>query len=735
MTSTYSINANPYPEWDLYFDEVAYDEESSILSKVNAVENYLLSNPNFIFGNDFFSIDIDKLSNNESFLAQWINFKHDLRDDPTETLNCVKLAVHHVKANKETNTQSDIYREVSSPIKLRILNYDTKLKLNDIKVDWYGKLVTIIGCVIRVGKVQELITNLTYVCSDCYKEVDVKQKNGVYRFSSITCDSCGVAINQLDLSSPEVKSVPFQVVRLQEQFGEINNLGTIPRVLDVELLDEWVNTCMPGDEVAVTGIIKMHGTDNGRLNRAKSNYSDLYLEAVTVENTKHKINGDEASKHDFSISDLKSIRSIYNSPDILSLLVHSLCPGIYGHEMVKMGLLLSLFGSVSNKKNFRSNIHVLLVGDPRLGKSQLLHACSRVSPKGIFVAGNSSTSSGLTVTMVKDANTNEYALEPGALVLADGGNCCIDEFDKMPTQHDALLESMEQQSVSVSKSGVVWTLPARTSILAAANPKKGRYDPSISVMKNLNISEPLLSRFDLKYLLLDKPNKELDKYICSQVMNFQNSSKGSCNALKQYIENRINSRMDRNLLEQILIESLGKTRVIPHWLLRKYISYARRYVRTRTSPEVAEVVLNYYLALRETCPSVDLRLLETLLRLLSARACIELREEPTITDALEIIELLHLTLICYLEPSFSRPSNISYGLTKSKNPHVHFAQMLEREAVAKEGKKTFANSELYEIGHKLKLEKSKVLQIIDKLNQQGILLKINTGSYQFVDLK
>lgn len=185
---------------------------------------------------------------------------------------------------------------------------------------------------------------------------------------------------------------------------------------------------------------------------------------------------------DFSKKDLYGIREVLEpGVDTFKLLVNSLCPQIFGHEMVKAGLLLVLMGGRqridgkdSTGVSTRSNPHILVVGDPGLGKSQLLSATCRAAPRGVYVCGNSATSSGLTVTMKKDPDSGELCLEAGALVLGDQGVCCIDEFDKM-TEHYSLLEAMEQQSISVAKAGMVCNLPARTSIIAAANPIGGHY--------------------------------------------------------------------------------------------------------------------------------------------------------------------------------------------------------------------------------------------------------------------
>ncbi|XP_020596573.1 probable DNA helicase MCM8, partial [Phalaenopsis equestris] len=276
--------------------------------------------------------------------------------------------------------------------------------------------------------------------------------------------------------------------------------GRVPRTVECELTLDLVDSCIPGDDVTVTGIIKVINNymdiGGGKSKAKNQGLYYLYLEAVSVRNSKsysvseeyHPRNSETKSNmlydlHTFSQRDLEFIVKFSGEygPDIFRQIVQSFCPSIYGHEFVKAGITLALFGGVQkysmdeNKVPVRGDIHVIIVGDPGLGKSQLLQAAATVSPRGIYVCGNATTNAGLTVTIVKDHMTSDYAFEAGAMVLADGGLCCIDEFDKMSAEYQALLEAMEQQCVSIAKAGLVASLSARASVLAAANPVGGHY--------------------------------------------------------------------------------------------------------------------------------------------------------------------------------------------------------------------------------------------------------------------
>ena len=724
---------NPYLGWKLYFDDEEYKKNSPIIKKINTMERFLELNSELIEKSEIgsvFNIDVNLLYDSEVFTESWPNFKSELQNNPQHVLNCLGLAIHKVRADRyeEQNDETIDVENANVVIRVRIKNYDPIVMLKDIKVNYYGKLITVRGCIIRVNRSCHMSSVLILLCSKCKLPYPVKQKSGIYTPKK-KCDICGGMKFEPDLSSPYVETIPIQIVRIQEHFGEEHDdQGRVPRVMDIELYEDLVDTCMPGDDVTITGIVKMQGTDNGKI---KANVvSSLYLEATSVVNNNSKTKNNTGFSIEFSQKDYQSVKDIYQSSDILSLLVHSLCPGIYGHEMIKMALLLSLFGGSSKHANLRDNIHTLIVGDPGLGKSQMLQACARVAPKGIYVSGNASTSSGLTVTLVREQN--DFALEPGALVLADRGCCCIDEFDKMPTQHQALLEAMEQQSVSVAKSGVIWSLPSRTSILAAANPIGGRYDKSKILSRNLNMSQPLLSRFDLIFLLLDEPDKDLDNFMSGHVMLMHTGGEH----IKNQEFGRYNEQPDNemnSLRKRLIGTSRNSIHLVPSSVLRKYISYARQYVKPILSSVSANVLQKYYLSLRKKLDSVVNispcnRQLEALIRLTEARAKLDLREETTEQDALDIVELIQNTVLGMTDEktdyTFLETSKSSRSAVKA------FVKLLMK--ASESNSNLYSTNDLKTIAIKGKIAASDVPGVIDKLNEQGILIKRAKDLYKFM---
>jgi DNA helicase MCM8 len=308
------------------------------------------------------------------------------------------------------------------------------------------------------------------------------------------------------LQRQSVLASDYQRVKLQELDSYDDDIARVPRTFDVEFRGNLVDCCISGDVIDVVGIVKTFQAAKTFARNTEAGLHQLYILANSVAKSKSSSERNESTvgqkRHrensrmdsgdvSFSTQDLQDIRSIALTRGCLSLLCASFCPGIFGHELVKTGLLLGLFGgsrpndevesadadignvhSAAQNGNIsiRSDIHVLVVGDPGLGKSQMLRAAAALSPRAIFVCANTATTAGLTVAVCREGSKGDVNIEAGALVLADRGVCCIDELDKMSSDPHSLLEAMEQQQISIAKSGVVTSLKSRCSILAAANP-------------------------------------------------------------------------------------------------------------------------------------------------------------------------------------------------------------------------------------------------------------------------
>lgn len=553
-------------------------------------------------------------------------------------------------------------------------------------------------------------------------------------------------------------TVDWQTIRVQELMSDDQReAGRIPRTVECELSQDLVDSCVPGDMVTITGIVKVSNIkDGGFKNKNNKCLFLLYIEANSVSNSKgHKgKDTDESVSHgasmDFSLKDLYAIQEIQSQENLLKLIVSSLCPTIYGHEVVKAGLLLALFGGCQkyvddkNRIPIRGDPHILVVGDPGLGKSQMLQAVCNVAPRGIYVCGNTTTTSGLTVTLSRDSATGDFGLEAGALVLGDQGVCGIDEFDKMGNQHQALLEAMEQQSISLAKAGIVCSLPARTSIIAAANPVGGHYNKGKTVSENLKMGSALLSRFDLVFILLDTPNEDHDHFLSEHVMAMRSGSK---EAIRSAVVTRMDTQesnisvlevtSNRPLKERLKVRPGEHIDAIPHQLLRKYIGYARQYVQPKLSLDAAQVLQNFYLELRKQNQGIDstpitTRQLESLIRLTEARARLELREEVTREDAEDVVQIMKYSLLGTYSDEFGKldfnRSQHGSGMS-NRSQAKKFVSALNRIA-ERTYNNLFEYQQLRQIARELQIQVSDFESFVGSLNDQGYLLKKGPKVYQ-----
>ncbi|EEC79367.1 hypothetical protein OsI_20256 [Oryza sativa Indica Group] len=698
-------------------------------------------------------VDFQQLSN-----LTWIT--EALQENPKEALLSMGAAVHLIVCASRDLQLGDINK-----INIRLYNHTKTIALKNLKAAYIKKLVTVRGTVLKVSTVKPLVLQLNFQCMKCATKFPRVFCDG--KFSPpVSCSIQGCKSRTFIPMRSTAKLMDFQKIRIQElASGESHEEGRVPRTIECELTEDLVDCCIPGETVTVTGIVKVLNNymdvGGGKSKSRNQGLYYLYLEAISVRNSKvHAASGnsDAASGsfgfQAFTEKDLEFISKFKeeHGADVFRQILHSFCPSIYGHELVKAGITLALFGGVQkhsidqNKVPVRGDIHAVVVGDPGLGKSQLLQAAAAVSPRGIYVCGNTTTNAGLTVAVVKDSMSNDYAFEAGAMVLADRGICCIDEFDKMSAEHQALLEAMEQQCVSVAKAGLVASLSARTSVLAAANPVGGHYDRAKTVNENLKMSAALLSRFDLVFILLDKPDELLDKRVSDHIIALHSNDGGPFTANK-----RIRTVPQFNPSTEF---GVGRTSLasrlrlhpekdkdfcpLPGPLLRKYISYARSHVNPRIfmpSP-AADSLQKFYLDLRKQSDSADgtpitARQLESLVRLAEARARVDLREEVTLEDAKEVIDIMTESLYdkCVDEHGvvdFAR----SGGMSNQKQSKKFLRALNEQCDLQK--KDCFTMNEMYNLADRISLQVANLDAIVESLNNAGYITKKGSSMYQVV---
>lgn len=753
------VYSTPYSTWADYLKDDAYVPTSDLAKTADILYQYFLLNLNQFNREDIEEkeevyIDFQTLVSDPDLLKALPSLPNNIIDEPEKMLALMGTTLHQAFLDDQWDGNSNLVFDARY-INVRLLNHEPITALKNLKASYFCKLVSIRGTVVRVSNVKPLVTRLAFSCNSCGEEQVMRLKEGKYAVPTKCVNSeCRGRVFTPLRSSPQTETIDWQNIKLQEiMLDDQREAGRIPRTVECELTCGLVDSSVPGDMVTVTGIVKVTAADeNTTRSKDKSLYL-LFIHAVSVRNNKEvhsKEEGKENGSLDFTIKELYAIQEIQASDHLFRLIVGSMCPTIYGHELVKAGLMLALFGGSQkyiDEKNcipVRGDPHVLIVGDPGLGKSQMLQAVANIAPRGVYVCGNTTTASGLTVTLSKESGTGDYALEAGALVLGDRGCCCIDEFDKMGNQHQALLEAMEQQSISIAKAGVVCSLPARTSILAAANPVGGHYNQAKTVSENLKMNSALLSRFDLVFILLDKPDEEMDGILSEHVMALHSNRKRSRVQSVTVQRNSTNENQsleqwenDKPLCERLRINRNEEFDAIPCQLLRKYVQYARKYVHVKLTTEAASILQEFYLDLRKrhhgpNYTPITTRQLEALIRLTEARARLELRENANAQDAKDVIEIMKSSLVDTFSDEngfldFSRSQNGS-GMSKRAQCKRFIAEL--NRISEREKNSLFNVDQMYRISKQLKLHADNFEDFISTLNNQNFLLKKGPRLYQ-----
>src|SRR6476661_3415654 len=530
-------------------------------------------------------IDLD-VANPE--IAKLITYK------PDETLEAFNEAV--VSILREIHF--DYAEEIKEKVKVRIGNYTVQKGLRDINAEVIDKLIGVSGMVVRSSEVKPLAKKIGYRCLNC-DAINEAQLKGLSLRKPTKCINCSE--KELEMDPENSIFTDFQLVRLQE-LPEDLPAGQLPHYVEVTVMDDLVDRCRPGDRVLLTGIVRIEQEQSIQV---RTSLFRLRMEGNNIEYlgglTGNK-DGRTVDRISISSEDEKQIIAIASMSDAYDKLVASFAPHIYGHEIIKESILLLIVGSITKKladgSNRRGDINIFLVGDPGTAKSEMLKFAAKIAPRGLYTSGRGTTAAGLTAAVIRD-KSGIMMLEAGAVVLGDQGLVCIDEFDKIKSEdRSALHEVMEQQTCSVAKGGIVATLNARTSILSAANPMYGKYDPFKNITENVNLPIPLLTRFDLIYVVRDNPEQEKDSRIASHILEIHRDS-------------------ERAAQSAIDIDLFGK-----------YLSYSKQIEPSLTTGAI-DMIRNYYMKMRnvesEGMITVTPRQLEGLVRLSTARARLLLR--------------------------------------------------------------------------------------------------------------
>ncbi len=605
-----------------------------------------------------------------------------LIDKPEEVLDAASNAIKNIDPLVK-----------DADINVRIENLTNIIPLNILLSKYIGTFVAADGIVRKTDEIRPRIETATFECRGCMRLHEVEQTSENRIIEPSLCSECGG--RSFRLLQEESKYIDTQTARMQEPLENLAG-GTEPKQMLMILEDDLVDKLNPGDKVRITGTLKTFREE-------RSGKFKNYIYVNHIEPLEQ-----EFEELHLTEEDEQEILELSQDPNIYDKIIKSTAPSIKGYRDVKEAIALQLFGGsakeLEDETRLRGDIHILIVGDPGIGKSQMLKYVSKLAPRSIYTSGKGTTGAGLTAAAVRD-ELGGWSLEAGALVLGDQGNVCVDELDKMRSEdRSALHEALEQQTVSIAKAGIMATLNSRCSVLAAANPKFGRFDRFKLLAEQIDLPSPILSRFDLIFVVEDKPNVKNDSELAEHILEIHQ-------------ENTINYEIEPELL-------------------RKYIAYARKNVNPVLTDEANQVLKEFYVSTRnstgdEEAPvPITARQLEAIIRLAEASAKIRLKDTVDKEDAEKAVRL---QLACLKEVGIDpETGEIDIDKVEGRTPKSDrdkLQRVTEEIALLEEeyGGQAPTNVLISNMADKYDIGEDKVESIIQNLKHKGIIYEPTNG--------
>ena len=585
----------------------------------------------------------------------------------------------------------------NAELNIRFENIRNNIQLRYLRSKYIGKFVAVVGIVRKTDEIRPRIINAMFECRSCMRLQEVPQTSNMISEPAL-CQECGG--RSFKLLQEESEFMDTQTTKLQEPLENLSG-GEEPKQIMVVMEDDLVDTLTPGDIVKITGVMKT--VRDEKTKRFKNYIYGNFIEPLEHEFEELKI----------SEEDEEEIKKLAADPDVYNKIINSTAPSIQGYGEVKEAIALQLFGGspkeLEDKTRIRGDIHILIVGDPGIGKSQMLKYVSKLAPRGIYTSGKGTSGVGLTAAAVRD-EFGGWSLEAGALVLGDRGNVCIDELDKMRSEdRSAIHEALEQQTISIAKAGIMATLNSRCSVLAAANPKFGRFDQYKSIGEQIDLPSPILSRFDLIFVVEDKPNVEKDTKLAAHILRIHKET-------------------------SIPFE-------IEPELLRKYIAYARREVSPKLTNEAIVVLQEFYVGMRggaaedDSPVPITARQLEALIRLSEASSRIRLGTEVTEIDAQRAITI---QMKCMKQVGYDPETGkldidkVEGRPAKSDRDKIRIVTEVLGELGEEYGGRTPKNILITEMSERYNMSEEKAEEILRILKRKGIIFEPQQGYLKIV---